>query len=209
MQSVYEQLVRIEDGLILLFTPPFDRTLRSVGYIQGYPPGVRENGGQYTHAAMWVIWAFAEMGRQDLTAALYHLVNPINHANTPEKINCYRVEPYVMAADVYGVQPYLGRGGWTWYSGSAGWTYRVGLESILGLHRRGNELLINPCIPADWPKYSIDYHFGNAVYHIHVKNPSGTYHAVTQMSIDGRSLSDKVIHLRADDEEHEVFITLG
>jgi cyclic beta-1,2-glucan synthetase len=209
MQSVNERLVRKDDGLILLFTPPFDRTLRDVGYIQGYPPGVRENGGQYTHAALWTVWAFAKLGQQDRAAALYHLLNPINHADTPEKISGYHVEPYVVAADVYGVEPYLGRGGWTWYSGSASWMYRVGLEAILGLHRQGDKLLFEPCIPSDWPEYSIDYHFGNAVYHIHVENPGGAYRAVSRMSIDGRSLSDNAIHLRADDDEHEVFITLG
>ena len=209
MQSVYERLVHQDDGLILLFTPPFDRTLRDVGYIQGYPPGVRENGGQYTHAALWAIWAFAELKEQDRVAMLYHMLNPIYHADTPDKIMRYRVEPYIVAADIYSVQPYLGRGGWTWYTGSASWMYRVGLEAILGLHRQGDKLLIEPCIPSDWPEYSIDYRFGETIYHIHVENPSGAYNAVSWMSMDGQSLFDYVIHLRADDGEHEILIMLG
>jgi len=208
MQSIYENLVRQDDGLILLFTPPFDRTLREVGYVQGYPPGVRENGGQYTHAASWVIWAFAELGQQDRAAALYHMLNPIYHADTPEKIRRYKVEPYIIAADVYSVPPYLGRGGWTWYTGSAGWMYRVGLEAILGLHRQGDKLLFKPCVPPDWPGYTIDYRFGNSIYHIHVENPNGAYRTVSQASMDGRPLSEAVIPLRDDGKEHQIVMIL-
>ena len=209
MQSVYERLVNQDDGLILLFTPPFDRTLRDVGYIQGYPPGVRENGGQYTHAALWVIWAFAKLGQQDRAASLFRLINPVYHADTPEKIGHYRVEPYVVAADVYSVKPYLGRGGWTWYTGSASWMYRVGLEAILGLHRQGDKLLIQPCVPPDWPGYSIDYRFGNTIYHIHVENPDGAYRAVSQMTMDGQPLTEKLIPLRDDGKEYKVSVILG
>jgi len=208
MQSVYEQLIRQDDELILLFTPPFDRTLQDVGYIQGYPPGVRENGGQYTHAALWAIWAFAELGQQDRAAVLYHMLNPVYHADTPEKIRVYHVEPYIVAADIYSVDPYLGRGGWTWYTGSASWMYRVGLESILGIRRQGNKLYIDPCIPPEWPEYSIDYRFGNTNYHIHVENPVGAYHAVSQVILDGRLLSDYVISLENDGKEHEVSIVM-
>ena len=209
MQSVYERLVNQDDGLILLFTPPFDRTLRDVGYIQGYPPGVRENGGQYTHAALWVIWAFAKLGQQDRAASLFRLINPVYHADTPEKIGRYRVEPYIVAADVYSVKPYLGRGGWTWYTGSASWMYRVGLEAILGLHRQGDKLLIQPCVPPDWPGYSIDYRFGNTIYHIHVENPDGAYRAVSQMTMDGQPLTEKLIPLRDDGKEYKVSVILG
>jgi len=209
MQSVFERLVRQNDELIFLFTPPFDRTLRNVGYIQGYPPGVRENGGQYTHAALWAIWAYAELEEQDHAAILYHMINPIYHADTPEKIRRYRVEPYIVAADLYSVQPYLGQGGWTWYTGSASWMYRVGLEAILGLHRQGDNLLIEPCIPSDWPEYSIDYRFGETIYHIHVEKLGDAYSAVSRVSMDGRCLSDYVIPLCADDDEHEIIIILG
>ena len=208
MQSVYERLVRTDDNMILLFTPPFDRTLREVGYIQGYPPGVRENGGQYTHAALWAIWAFAELGQQDRAAALYHMLNPVYHADTFEKMNRYRVEPYIVAADIYSVPPHLGRGGWTWYTGSASWMYRVGLESILGVQRQGDKLLIKPSIPSDWPGYSLDYHFGDTVYHIDVENPNGTHHAVSQVVMDGQHLPDYVINLRNDAANHEIVITL-
>ena len=209
MHSVYDQLVRKDDGLILLFTPPFDRTLRDVGYIQGYPPGVRENGGQYTHAAVWAVWAFAKLGQQDRAAALFHLLNPINHADSPEKISCYHVEPYVVAADVYGVEPYLGRGGWTWYSGSASWMYRAGLEAILGLRQQGDKLLIEPCIPSDWQEYSLDYRFGETIYHVQVKNLHGSNHGVSQVTVDGNPLSNGNIPMIDDSRTHEVIVTLG
>ena len=209
MQSVYEKLVRLDDSVILLFTPPFDRTLRDTGYIQGYPPGVRENGGQYTHAALWTIWAFAELGQQDRAAALFRMINPIYHADTPEKIRLYRVEPYVVAADIYGAQPHTGRGGWTWYTGSASWMYRLGLEAILGLRRHGNILHIKPCIPNDWPGYEMEYSFGTARYHIQVENPNSSYRAVSRLVVDGQSLPENTILLRDDGEEHEVVMTLG
>ncbi|MFZ5911460.1 MAG: GH36-type glycosyl hydrolase domain-containing protein [Chloroflexota bacterium] len=205
MQSVYERLVRQDDGLIQLFAPPFDRTMWDIGYIQGYPPGVRENGGQYTHAALWAVWAFAGLGQKDRAASLFHLLNPIFHADTPEKIDRYRVEPYAVAADIYSVHPHLGRGGWTWYTGSASWMYRLGLESILGLQRKGDKLEIQPCIPPGWPEYSIDYRFGNAIYHIRVENRGG---AVSQVVIDGKSLSENAIPLYDDGEEHDVNVIL-
>src|SRR6185503_15899914 len=160
MESVYRDLVRVNDEMILLFTPPFQRTPRDPGYIKGYPRGVRENGGQYTHAALWAIWAFAQLGRNDRAAELFCLINPIYHADTPEKVDRYRVEPYVVVADVYSAAPYIGRGGWTWYSGSASWMYRLGIEMIVGLQREGDRLYINPCVPQDWPEYQINYRFG-------------------------------------------------
>jgi len=168
MESVYTHLVRSEDELILLFTPPFQRTARDPGYIKGYPQGIRENGGQYTHAALWTIWAFAQLGQGDRAAELFRLINPIHHSNTPEKAERYRVEPYVIAADVYGVTPYIGRGGWTWYSGSASWMYRLGTEMILGLRRSGDYRQRHPCIPNDWLEFEISYRFGSSIYHIHV-----------------------------------------
>jgi len=160
------------------------------------------------HAALWDIWAFAELGQQDRAASLYQMVNPIYHANTLEKARCYQVEPYVVAADVYSVPPYLGRGGWIWYTGSASWMYRVGLEAILGLRREGNRLHLKPCIPPDWPEYSIDYRFGDTIYHIHVQNPGGAYRTVSQVAMDGQALSKIFIPLHDDGKEHDICVTL-
>jgi cyclic beta-1,2-glucan synthetase len=136
------------------------------------------------------------------------MLNPVYHADTPEKIGIYHVEPYIVAADIYSVDPYLGHGGWTWYTGSASWMYRVGLESILGLHRQGGKLSIKPCIPPDWPGYSIAYRFGDTVYHIHVENPVGAYHAVSQVILDSQLLSGYEISLQNDGKEHEVSIVM-
>src|SRR6185369_11161665 len=156
MASLDEHLVRRGDaggGLALLFTPPFDRTARDPGYIKGYPPGLRENGGQYSHAAMWAVLAFAKSGDGAKAAELFALLNPINHATTPQDTARYRVEPYVVAADVYSVAPHTGRGGWTWYTGAAGWMVQAGVEGILGIRREGMSLLVDPCVPAHWPGY--------------------------------------------------------
>ena len=142
-----EQLIRREDGLALLFAPPFDKTTHDPGYIKGYPPGVRENGGQYTHAATWSVMAFAALGEGDKAAELFSLLNPINHSRTPADAYRYKVEPYVACADIYSTAPHVGRGGWTWYTGSAGWMQRAGVESILGLRFRGAFLSVDPCIP--------------------------------------------------------------
>ena len=139
MEAVADRLVRQADQLVLLLAPPFDQTPRDPGYIKGYPPGIRENGGQYTHAAMWAVWAFAELGQGDRAEALFRLLNPIYHSDTPDKVARYLVEPYVIAADVYSASPHAGRGGWTWYTGSSGWMYRVGLEAILGIRRIGKD----------------------------------------------------------------------
>jgi len=209
MEAVYEQLVRSDDELILLFTPPFDRTPRDPGYVKGYPPGVRENGGQYTHAAVWTIWAFAQLGQGDRAAELFHLINPIYHTDTPEKVNRYHVEPYVIAADVYSRPPYTGRGGWTWYTGSASWMYRLGVDAILGISRAGNILTINPCIPKDWPRYEITYQFGATRYLINVENPNGVNQGIQQVSLDGKTLTENHIPLSNDGRQHEVQVLLG
>ena len=206
MESVYRELVRVNDEMILLFTPPFQRTPRDPGYIKGYPRGVRENGGQYTHAALWAIWAFAQLGQNDRAAELFRLINPIYHADTPEKVDRYRVEPYVVAADVYSVAPYIGRGGWTWYSGSASWMYRLGIEMILGLQREGDCLYINPRVPGDWPEYQINYRFGKSLYHIVVKNKEIGKTEKKQMTMDGTVLSDGFIPLSDDSKAHEIVI---
>ena len=152
----------------MLLTPPFDKTSHDPGYIKGYLPGVRENGAQYSHAALWSVLATARLGRRDRAFELFQMINPLTHARTPEEVATYKVEPYVVAADVYTAAGHLGRGGWTWYTGSASWMYRVGLEEILGFTRRGNKLHIRPCVPTGWPSYTIDYRFGTSRYHITV-----------------------------------------
>ena len=205
MESVYKHLVRPEDELILLFTPPFQRTARDPGYIKGYPRGVRENGGQYTHAALWAIWAFAQMGQGERAEALFRLINPIYHADTPENVERYRVEPYVIAADVYSTAPYVGRGGWTWYTGSASWMYRLGTEMILGLQRTGDHLKINPSIPKDWTHYQINYRFGKSQYHIIVNQQNGKSEP-NRITMDGKALKDGLIPLKDDGQTHEVVV---
>ena len=173
MAAVDDNLVRRGDGLVLLFTPPFDRTDLDPGYIRGYLPGIRENGGQYTHGAIWSIMAFAALGDGNRAMELFSLLNPINHASTTAGVHRYKVEPYVMAADVYAEPPHTGRGGWTWYTGAAGWMYQAGVTSILGFHKRGDELKLEPCIPATWAGYEIRYRHGTATYEIVVENPHG------------------------------------
>jgi cyclic beta-1,2-glucan synthetase len=168
VQAVLDNLVRWDDGLILLLTPPFDRTPRDPGYIKGYLPGVRENGGQYTHAATWVAWAMADLGDGDTAARLFGLLGPIRHADTPQKALRYVVEPYVVAADVYGAPPHTGRGGWTWYTGSSGWLYRVGIEAILGLRLEGGELRVEPRLPRDWPGFTATVSLEDRVYRVRV-----------------------------------------
>ena len=209
MTSVADRLIRRDDGLLLLFTPPFDKTSRDPGYIKGYPPGIRENGGQYTHAAIWTVWAFAKLGQGDLAGELFRLLNPISHSDTPEKAAKYRVDPYVIAADVYSVAPHVGRGGWTWYTGSASWMYRLGVEALLGFKRKGNRLEIDPCIPADWTGYDLTYRNGETVYTIHVHNPHGLNRGVSQITLDGAPVSDGSIPLLDDGLAHEVQVTLG
>ncbi len=189
MQAVEKHLIQRDSGLILLFTPPFDQTKHDPGYIKGYVPGVRENGGQYTHAAIWCVCAYAKMGNGTRAAELFSMLNPILRATTPEAVQTYKVEPYVMAADIYGVSPHIGRGGWTWYTGSAGWMYRAGLEYILGIEKRGNRLHVNPCIPDVWPGFSVTYRHGNAVYSIEVENPKRVCRGVAQIFVDRAEVS--------------------
>ena len=184
MAAVEEYLVRRGDGLVLLFTPPFDHGDVDPGYIKGYLPGIRENGGQYTHGAIWSILAFAALGDGDKAGELFSIVNPINHASTRAGVQRYKVEPYVMAADVYAEPPHVGRGGWTWYTGSAGWMYQAGLEGILGFAVRGTTLRIDPCIPRAWPGYEIDFRYHSARYEIVVENPHGVSRGV--VAVGGR-----------------------
>jgi cellobiose phosphorylase len=172
-------------------------------------PGVRENGGQYTHAAAWTAWAFARLGQGERAAELFHMLNPITHAETPEKVARYQVEPYVVAADIYSAPEHLGSGGWTWYTGSAGWMYRLGLEAILGITRVGNELNINPCIPRHWPGFKVDYRFGTSHYKISVENPQTINRGIQQVLLDGKPLSGSQIPLVEDGKLHEVRVMMG
>lgn len=209
MESVNSRLVKPMDQMILLFTPPFDKSAHDPGYIKGYLPGVRENGGQYTHAAIWSAWAFAKLGQGDRAAELFRMLNPISHADTPDKVSRYKVEPYVIAADIYSQTSHIGMGGWTWYTGSSGWMYRLGIEAILGISRAGNALNINPCIPRDWPGFKVEYRFGSTHYKISVENPGNVNQGVQQVLLDGFPLTDGLIPLVDDGQPHEARILMG
>jgi cellobiose phosphorylase len=209
MAAVEERLVRPEGKLIQLFDPPFDKGVLQPGYIKGYVPGIRENGGQYTHAATWVALAAALQGRGQRALELWNLLNPIYHATTPSETQRYKVEPYVACADVYGVPPHVGRGGWTWYTGSASWLYRVALEAILGFHRAGDMLRIEPCVPPGWPGYELKYRHGSATYTVRVENSAGTGRGVRSVTLDGQLVPGGVVPLRDDGRSHDVRVTLG
>ncbi len=209
MESTDTHLVRRDEGLMLLLTPPFDRMTPSPGYIQGYLPGVRENGGQYTHAALWTVLAFARLGDGDRATELFGLINPINRSRTPDAVAKYRDEPYVVAADVYSRPPHAGRGGWTWYTGAAGWMYRVGVEGILGITLRDGALRVDPCIPRHWPGYEAVFKTSEAEYQIVVENPHGVNRGVRSVELDGRVLATPDIPLTLDGPRHTVRIVLG
>ncbi|MEP7382015.1 MAG: glucoamylase family protein, partial [Gemmatimonadota bacterium] len=209
MASFEEHLVREDARLLMLLTPPFDKTPNDPGYIKGYLPGVRENGAQYTHAALWAVRATARRGDGARAFALYQMLNPLTHAATPEAVARYKVEPYVVAADVYTATAQLGRGGWTWYTGSASWMYRVAVESLLGFTKRGDRLTIDPCIPPTWPAFTIAYHHGNTPYVIRVRNPDGVECGVASVQVDGSPTADFAISLVDDGVEHAVEIVMG
>ena len=212
MKAVDEHLVRRDVALIQLLDPPFDTSALNPGYIRGYVPGVRENGGQYTHAAVWTAMAFAELGEREKAWELMSLINPLNHSKTAGEVAVYTVEPYVIAADVYAVAPHTGRGGWSWYTGSAGWTYRLIIESLLGLKRVGETLQLTPCLPADWPAFKIHYRDQETLYHITVTQTPGASEAkgrVTRLTLDGIEQSDQTIPLVSDAQAHQVEITVA
>ena len=209
MAAVDEHLIRRGDGLVLLFTPPFDRTKLQPGYVKGYVPGVRENGGQYTHAAVWAMIAFAALGDGDKAGELFAILNPINHASTRSGLYRYKVEPYVMAGDVYSERPHAGRGGWTWYTGAAGWMYRAGVEWILGFRLRGAVLHVDPCIPRAWPRYEILFRYHSARYRLSVENPRGVMRGVAHISLDGGPVTGREIPLADDGREHQISVMLG
>jgi cellobiose phosphorylase len=210
MNAVEKYLVDTGEGIIKLLEPPFDEGRLNPGYIKGYVPGVRENGGQYTHAAAWVILAFAALGKGDKAWELYHLINPINHARTPIEVSRYKVEPYVMAADVLAVQPHTGRGGWTWYTGAAGWMYRVGVEYILGIKRSEGGIKIDPCIPAGWKEYRVKYQMNGTTYEINFSNPEGVNRGVRSITVDGRAVGrNDPISLARDGVKHVIQVVMG
>ena len=211
MASLTQHLVRPDPGLALLFTPPFDRTPMDPGYIKGYPPGLRENGGQYSHAAMWAILAHAKLGDGDAAGRLFALLNPINHALTPADAARYKVEPFVVAADVYSTAPHEGRGGWTWYTGSAGWMYRAGIEGLLGLTRAGPTLHMKPCFPKAWPKLSVTLTLGDARFVITVLNPDKTGQGIVSAQLNGVALQGGAggIAVPLTDGAHVLTLVLG
>ena len=209
MAALDTHLIRRDDALALLFTPPFDKTQHDPGYIKGYPPGLRENGGQYSHAAMWAILAFAKMGAGDKAADIFALLNPINHARTPEGAAVYKVEPYVVAADVYSVAPHAGRGGWTWYTGAAGWMYRAGVEGILGLRREGRTLVIDPRLPPAWPGFEATVRIGASEYAVRVETAPHSERKDWRVSLDGApaAATEMPVRVPLDSAVHTLLIT--
>jgi cyclic beta-1,2-glucan synthetase len=209
MESAWLHLVHEDEGLALLFTPPFDHSEPSPGYIRGYPPGVRENGGQYTHAALWMAMAMARQGNGERAVKLLRLLNPVEHARDAKAVWDYVVEPYVVAADVYRLPGRIGRGGWSWYTGAAAWMYRAWTEEVLGLKVRGNRMEIDPVIPATWPRFSLAYRHGETTYAIEVENPAGCQRGVLWVEMDGKRLAGKVIPLERELVKHRVVVMMG
>jgi cyclic beta-1,2-glucan synthetase len=212
MAAVDKYLVRRDEKLLVLFTPPFDNPANDPGYVKGYPPGIRENGGQYTHAALWAALAFAMQGDGDKAHELFSMLNPINHSNSSTEMHRYRVEPYVACADLYSMPPHVGRGGWTWYTGSAGWMYRVALEWMLGFRVRGANLELDPCIPHGWPGFEISFRYRSSRYDISVENPLGACRGILATKLDGEMLTGSkksLIPLTDDGATHVVQVVLG
>jgi cyclic beta-1,2-glucan synthetase len=209
MDAVRAHLVRRGHRLVALLTPPFDRSPQEPGYIKGYPPGVRENGGQYTHAAVWTVMAMARLGYGDEAVELFHMLNPANHTRNAADVERYKAEPYVLAGDVLAEPSHAGRAGWTWYTGSAGWMYRAGLESILGFRRHGATFEVDPCIPASWPGYSIAWRFGGTQYEIDVVNPDRRSRGIAGAVLDGTTVDPRAVPLADDGGRHELKVVLG
>jgi cellobiose phosphorylase len=201
---VDQRLVRRHDKLIQLFDPPFDKSPHNPGYIKGYIPGVRENGGQYTHGAIWTVMAFALLGENDRAWEFFAMLNPIHLGGTPQQIATYKVEPYVVAADVYAVAPHIGRGGWTWYTGSAGWMYRLLIETLLGVNLEGDQLRLTPRLPKSWTTYKIHYRYRQTVYHITISRLATDAAEANLLFLDGEELAVKTVPLMDDRREHFV-----
>ena len=216
MQSFDRELVDRELSVARLLTPPFDLTDPSPGYIQGYPPGIRENGAQYTHGVLWGIMAWSQLGQGDKAFELFHMLNPITHTRTDQEVKRYVGEPYVMAADVYTAEPHRGHAGWTWYTGASGWMYQVGLEWILGIRRQGSRLLIDPRIPSGWPGFEATYRFGDTSYAITVKRGQDPDVPRGKLLLDGKELGLQsgeepaipAVELLDDGLEHQVEVVL-
>lgn len=204
LNHVDRRLVRPDAGLIQLFDPPFDKSALEPGYIKGYIPGVRENGGQYTHAAIWTVMAFAEMGETERAWQLFNMLNPIRHATTPDEVARYKVEPYVAVADIYGVEPHIGRGGWTWYTGSAGWMYRLIVETLLGLTVEVDQLRLSPRMPRAWPSLKLHYRYQETFYHITVTRLATDSAGGTQLLLDGKELPGDTVPLVNDHQDHTI-----
>jgi cyclic beta-1,2-glucan synthetase len=210
MAAADKQLVRLNDGLVLLLTPPFDHPDHDPGYIKGYLPGIRENGGQYSHAATWMLIAFAALNDGDKAADLFRMISPVHRTNSRAGVQKYKVEPYVVAGDIYAEAPHVGRGGWTWYTGSAGWLYRAGIEWILGFRLRGMTLSIDPSVPRNWHAYSIEFKYHSTIYKIKVENPSAVTRGVAITELDGKLRAGSVnIPLVDDGAVHRIRIVLG
>jgi cyclic beta-1,2-glucan synthetase len=209
MESLERSLVDREHRLILLLTPPFDTAEPSPGYIKGYVPGVRENGGQYTHAALWAVLAQSLLRRGDAAYELLNFINPVNRSSDRDSVKRYRVEPYVVAADIYSAQGHVGRGGWTWYTGAAGWMYRVVVEHLLGIKREGQWLTVDPCVPAGWSSYRTTVRIEGAEYEIEVDNSSGSGTGVASLTIDGGASGDGPIALEPNSGHHTVRVVLA
>ncbi|MGB7211142.1 MAG: glucoamylase family protein [Gemmatimonadales bacterium] len=210
MAALDQRLVRRPDGIVLLLTPPFDKTALEPGYIKGYVPGVRENGGQYTHAATWAVFAFVGLGDGNKAAELLGMLNPIRRSATPADARRYRVEPYVAVGDLYSEAPHVGRGGWSWYTGSAGWMYRAGIEALLGIRLRGARLVVDPCIPSEWPGFTATIRYRDTRYSLSVENPHGAGKGVAVLELDGTALADRTgIPLVDDGDPHQVRVVLG
>jgi cellobiose phosphorylase len=215
MDAVDRYLVNRQQGLVQLLDPPFDQSALNPGYIKGYLPGVRENGGQYTHAAVWTAMAFAALGDSTRARELLTLINPINHTLTADAVATYKTEPYVVAADVYAVAPHTGRGGWSWYTGSAGWLYRLIVESLMGLRRESDRLFIHPCLPPEWNACAMSYRFGETGYRINVirvKDGEGNVTAgpgALSVRLDGVDVGDQGVPLTDDQLEHTIEVELG
>lgn len=208
MESLENHLIDKENGIIRLLDPPFVNGKLNPGYIKAYLPGVRENGGQYTHSSVWVVIAEAILGQGDKAGEFYRMINPIEHARTKEAAKKYKVEPYVIAADIYGAGNLTGRGGWTWYTGSASWFYKAGIEFVLGIKIKNNTLSLEPCIPKDWKEFSARYKFGRSIYNINVKNPNGKNNGVQKMMVNGEEIKEKAIRLSDDGKINEVEIEM-
>lgn len=209
LDSAWKHLVRADDGIVLLLTPPFQRARPDPGYIRSYPPGVRENGGQYTHAACWLGWAYAANGQGERAETVFRLLNPALKSTTADDAARYRVEPYVIAADVYGAEPHVGRGGWTWYTGAASWAWRLGTEAILGLSLEAGDLVVDPCIPPEWPGFEATVRRGDCVLHVRVENPDHVTRGVASIELDGEPLDERALPLSHLSGEHEAVVRLG